>query len=338
MIIFYITSSEKAAGKTTLCAGLGRYLLSAGKKVGFFKPISADGENQAEMSDNDAAFMKQVLALAEPAESLCPLIGEGEALSKKIKETLAKASGDKDAVIVEGVLDKSPDDSTSQAAYKIANLLNARVIVIETYSDKTPYAPNIDNYKGFGDNLLGIVLNKVPESQLGRVHEEVSARLGEAGIKVLGILPEDRVLFAITIGELADCIQGKILNNAEKSTELVENLMLGAMVVDSGLEYFGRKTKKAVVVRGDRPDMQLAALETSTRCLVLSGSTEAPFYNVLQKAEDKGIPIILTENDTSTVVARIENVLSKARFNQEKKLPKLAEIIGQHLDLQAVPL
>ena len=122
------------------------------------------------------------------------------------------------------------------------------------------------------------------------------------------------------------------------STELVENLMLGAMVVDSGLEYFGRKTSKAVVVRGDRPDMQLAALETPTRCLVLSNSTEAPFYNVRQKAEDKGIPIILTGDDTGTVVTRIEDVLSKAGFNQEKKLPKLAEIIEQHLDLQAVAL
>ena len=320
MIVFYVTSSEKAAGKTTLCAGLGRYLLGADKKVGFFKPIIADGEKQAEMSDNDAAFMKQVLALAEPAESL------------------SQASEGKDAVIVEGILGQSPSDSTSQAAYEMAKTLNARVVIVEAYSTKTSDAPNIDNYKGFGDNLLGIVLNKVPESRLSQAHEEISARLGEAGVKVLGVLPEDRTLFAITVGELADSIQGKILNNAEKSTELVENLMLGAMVVDSGLEYFDRKTDKAAVVRGDRPDMQLAALETPTRCLVLSGSTETPIYNVRQKAEDKGIPIILTENDTGTVVARVENVLSKARFNQEKKLPKLAEIIEQHLDLQSVPL
>ncbi len=338
MIVFYITSSQKASGKTVLCAGLGRYLLNAGRKVGFLKPVIADGEKQAEKGDSDAAFMKQVLALAEPAESLCPLIGEGEAPARKIKETLAKTSEGKDAVILEGMLGQSPDDRSSQDAYEIASALNARVIAVEAYSDKTPYAPNIDNYKGFGDNLLGIILNKVPESQLDRVCEEASARLCEAGIKVLGILPEDRALCAITVGELADCVQGKILNNAEKSTELVENLMLGAMIVDSGLEYFGRKTNKAAIIRGDRPDMQLAALETPTRCLVLSNSTEPPFYKVRQKAEDKGIPIILTENDAGTIVARIEDVLNKARFNQEKKLPRLAEIIERHLDLQAVQL
>jgi len=32
----------------------------------------------------------------------------------------------------------------------------------------------------------------------------------------------------------------------------------------------------------------------------------------------------------------IEDALGKARFNQEKKLVKLAEIIEQHLDIQAI--
>lgn len=337
MIVFYVTSSEKAAGKTALCAGLGRYLLGTGKKVGFFKPIIADGKKPEEGS-SDAAFMKQILALAEPAESLCPFIGEGTVLPQKIQETYAKASADKDAVIVEGMSGQRPGDSISQTAYEIAKVLNARVIIVESLSKQPSGVPNIDSYKGFGDNLLGIAFNKVPESRLSRVREEISAQLSEAGIKVLGILPEDRSLAAITVGELADCIQGKMLNDAEKSTELVENIMLGAMAVDSGLEYFGRKTDKAAVVRDDRPDMQLAALETSTRCLVISGSMQSPIYGVRQKAESKGIPIILTDNDTSAIVASIENALSKARFSQEKKLPKLAEIIEQRLDLQAVPV
>jgi len=208
------------------------------------------------------------------------------------------------------------------------------VIIAEAYSGQAPRF--IDGYKGFGESLLGVILNKVPTSQLKRVQDEASAQFGAAGINVLGVLPEDRVLFAITVGELADSIQGKILNNAEKSAELVENFMLGAMVVDSGLDYFGRKINKVVVVRGDRPDMQLAALETSTRCLVLSGSNEPPIYNVLQKAEKRGIPIISTENTTSDIVASIEDALSQGRFNQEKKLPKLAEIMKQNLNLQAV--
>ena len=319
MVALYVVSSEEAAGKTAVCAGLGKYLLGNGKKVGFFKPRLAEGD------DGDAAFMKQVLDLPENIESLSPPISD----VKKIKEAYDTLSQDKDVVIVEGTAGQITNDN-----YEIARALDARVIIVEAYSNQS--SRSINSYKGFGDNLLGIVLNKVPVSQLKRVHDEASAKFGEAGINVLGVLPEDRTLSTLTIGELADCVQGKILNCAEKSAELVENFMLGAMVVDSGLEYFSRKTNKAAVLRNDRPDMQLAALETSTRCLVLSGSTATPIYSVLNKAESKGIPIILTENDTSAVVTGIEGALGKTRFNQEKKLPKLVEIMQQHLNLQGV--
>ena len=333
MVTLYVVSSERAAGKTAICAGIGKYLLGAGQKVGFLKPLIGEGPIKGG-NDGDAAFMKQVLALPETVESLCPLIGDGGVLANKIKEAYARVSQAKDVVIVEGTFGRSPDDNLSKSSYGVAKALNARVIIVEAYSSQS--SRSISSYKGFGENLLGIVLNKVPGSQLKRVHDEASAQFGKAGINVLGILPEDRILSTLTIGELAACIQGKILNCAEKSTDLVENFMLGAMVVDSGPEYFGRKTNKAAVVRGDRPDMQLAALETSTRCLVLSGSTEPPVYSVLNKAENKGIPIILTENDANAIVMSIEDALTKTRLNQEKKLPKLAEIMQQHLNLQAV--
>jgi len=149
------------------------------------------------------------------------------------------------------------------------------------------------------------------------------------------VLPEDRILFSLTIGELAEHIKGEILNNAGKSAEVVENFMLGAMTVDSGLDYFGRKANKAVVVRGERPDMQLAALETATKCLVLSGGV-SPSYAVLRRAQDKGIPIILTKGDTISTVNSIELALGKTRFNQVEKLSRLSEITEQRFNFQAV--
>jgi BioD-like phosphotransacetylase family protein len=317
LVVLYVVSSEEAAGKTAVCAGLGKYLLGNDKKVGFLRLVSAERNG----ADGDAAFMKQVLDLSEAVESFGP---QGDA--KKIKEACDKVSQGRDVVIVEGGL--------GQSAQEVAKTLNARVIVVEAYSGQG--SGHIDDYKGFGESLLGVVLNKVPQSQLKRVQDEASKQFGAAGINVLGVLPEDRVLFAITVGEVADSLQGEILNNTEKSAELVESYMLGAMVVDSGLDYFGRKSNKAAVVRQNRPDMQLAALETSTRCLVLSGSKEPPIYNVLQKAEDRGIPIIATENTISDIVTSIEEALSRTRFNQEQKLTKLAELMKQNLNLQAV--
>ena len=322
MVALYIVGTE-GAGKTAICAGLGKHLLTGSKKVGYWKTI-ADTTGAA---DTDTAFMKQVLSLSESAESLHTSIND-------VKEASSRAAQGKDVVIVEGRLGQSPDDKLSKASLEIAEALNARVIIVADYSSQPE---TLSGYgKAFGGNLAGIILNKVPKSRLKRVQDELSARFGEAGIKVLGVLPEDRTLATFTIGDLAECIQGEILNNAEKSADLVENIMLGAMVVDSGLTYFGRKNNKAAVIRNDRPDMQLAALETSTRCLVLSNSTEPPTYGVRQKAENKGIPIIIAESDSSAIVTSIEEALGKTRFNQEKKLSRLTEIMSKHLDFPAI--
>lgn len=305
MGVLYVVSAEAGTGKTAVCAGLAGNLINDGKKVGYLKPQVAAKDG----SDSDIAFMKQILGLDDAVNA--PDVIKG-----------------RDVVLVEAMLGQGADDTLSKQTYGAAKEMKARVIAVEAYTGKaSKYA---DVYKGFGESLLGVVINKVPESKLKQAKEEA------ADINVLGVIPESRVLLAVTVAELAESIPGKILNNPGESAELVENFMLGAMVVDSGLDYFGRKSNKAAIVRQDRPDMQLAALETSTRCLVLTGSSEPPVYNVLQKAEARGIPIISTGTEAGDIVAGLEDTLVNARLNQEKKLSRLAEVIKQNLEINAI--
>jgi uncharacterized protein len=295
--IIYIVAAEEGAGKTAIGAGLAINLLNSGKKVGYLKP-------QADESDSDIAFMKKIPGL--------------EVLKK---ETDLKG---KDIVLVEAMLEKQ----TSDAARK----MKAKVIAVEAYTGQA--LKNANAYKQLGEDLLGVIINKVPQGQLKRIKKEAAEKYGAIGIKVLGVIPENRVLLAITIGELAEGIGGKILNHKEKSGELVENYILGAMTVDSGLDYFGRKNNKAAIIRQERLDMQLAALETSTSCLVLSGGDVTPAYKVRQKAESRGIPIITTGAAVSDIVTRVDKLLGKPSLNQEKKLTKLADTVKQSLDLK----
>ena len=311
MGVFFIVSAVEAAGKTAIGAGLAKYLTGEGKKVGYLKP-PASGTDGA---DTDVTFIRAVLGLPEAASA--PDIIKGN-----------------DIVLVEGRIGPNAADSISQATYGAVKEMTAKVIAVEVYTGQA--SPFIDSYKGFSDSLLGVIINKVPPNWLEPAEEKAGADFPAAGIDVLGLLPEDRKLLAMTVGELAESIRGKILINAEKSTELVENYMLGAMVVDSGLDYFGRKDRKAAIIRQDRPDMQLAALETATSCLVLSGNGETPNYNVLHKAEVRGIPVIATSTATDDIIATIEDALGKARFNQEQKIPAIAEIVKQNLDLKAL--
>jgi len=321
LVALYVTSLERAAGKTALCAGIGKYLLDSGRKVGYLKPLTDDTKSQAPAGANhDASFMKQILALEVSEDLLCPALG-------KLREAHTQVSRGKDVVLVEGTIDIAISGTLE--------VLDARVIMVAGYSTGLPVAELIDSGKKFGQRLLGVVVNKVPGKRLDQVSNGLSAQLAEAGITFLGLLPEDRALAGLTVGELAEHLQAEVLNTPEEPVELVENLMLGAMVVDSGLEYFGRKTNKAVITRGERPDLQLAALETSTKCLVLTGNT-APNEIVLHRAEEKKVPIIVAKDDTSATVASIEAALSQVRFNQEKKLPIITDMIKQRLNLEAL--
>jgi uncharacterized protein len=301
--VLYIVSAEEAAGKTALCAGIAINLLNQGKKVGYFK------QQTAGRTDGDTAFMKKITGL----------------------EIVASASDvmkSRDIVLVESSI--GPRVSDAKSALEATKEMKAGVIAVETYTGQD--SKYTDIYKWFTGSLLGLVINKVPASQVKRVKEKA------AGIKVLGIIPENRVMLAITVGELADIIKGKILSNPEKAGELVENYMLGAMVVGSGVGYFMRKSNKAAIIRQDRPDMQMAALETPTRCLVLSGSSKAPISNVMHKASSRGVPVIATDVGINDIVAGLDEALLKTRLNQEKKLSGLGELVKQNLDIKAVVL
>jgi len=328
LVALYVASLEKGSGKTAICAGLGKHLLNDGKKIGFLKPIIAGSKDlPGEGTDSDAIFMKQLLSLEEPVAILCPVLSDKDNLAASIKEAYARVSQGKDVVIIEGLSEQN------QASHNMAEALDAKVIIVESYSSELLKAA--DKYKGFGKSLLGVVLNKVPRNQAEQVHGEASIQADKAGVNILGVLPEDRILLALTMGELAGRIQGEILRGAEQSAELMENLMLGALAVDHGPDYFGRKDNKAIVVKSDRPDMQLAAIQTSTRCLVLTGDTPLTPV-VLDRAEEKDIPIIIAKDDTATIVTNIEDALGKTKFNQTNKLPRLSEIMEQHFHFREV--
>jgi BioD-like phosphotransacetylase family protein len=322
LVALYVTSSVNGSGQTTVSAGLGRLLLGHGQKVSFFKPVIADSQNQpGQSNDSDTILMKHLLAIEESADLLGPVFRNESDLKNGIKKAYAAVSAGKDVVIIEGLSGQAPS---------IVEALDARAMVIEVYSPDL--AQTLASHKNFGRRLLGVVINKVPRSRLEAVRREISAQL--AGVKILGIMPEDRALLSLTVSELAERIHGEILRGAGKAAELVENIMLGAMYVDSGLDYFGRQANKAVVLKSDRPDMQLAALETSTRCLVLAGKT-APIPAVLARAEDQNVPIITVKDNVATVVASIESALIQTRFSAEK-LPRLTEIMGRHFDSPSV--
>ncbi len=344
MAALYITSIG-AVGKTALCAGVGRKLINKGINVGFFIPVQLSRTSNADGYE-DVAFIREVFGLTESNEQLCPirlsqrelwqsLTDEATDFTRKLKQAYRKISQDKDVVIMEGPGNLDVDKVAALACYTIAEALEARVIIVLRYSSALDVSKILPICKKLGQRLLGVVINFVPKTKMETVKQGLTTLFSEVGIKVLGVLPELRGLLGVSIGDLAKVLDGEVLTSPEAIDDIVENIMLGAMTLDSGVEYFARKAGKAAVIRGERPDMQLAALETPTKCLIITNGLK-PSPAVVSQAEEKHVPIILVKQDTTATIAGIEEALTKASFRSLRKLNMFGEVLDYYFDFKAL--
>ena len=339
-MVLYVTSWGDRDGKTSLCAGIGRWLQDSGKKVGYLKPLTLADAG----TDKDGQFLKQALDLKESPEVLSPLRLSDEALKAelaggtlgaKVKQSYSDVIEKKDVVLLEGLPNLALNGYLADASQQIVKTLDADVLIVVAYSPHLPWDRIASSGQRFARHPVGVVINRVPQNKMESLRSEMASRLDQGDVRILGMLPEDRLLSGIGVGELAERLQASILCCPEGATGLVQNVMIGALTVDSGGDYFRRKDSKVVIVRGDRPDMQLAALSTPTKCLVLSEGV-SPMPQVLNWAEDKGVPLLLTKLDTLSVVAEVEQAFVKAGFRHKEKVERMRQILDRVFDFRSL--
>jgi BioD-like phosphotransacetylase family protein len=107
------------------------------------------------------------------------------------------------------------------------------------------------------------------------------------------------------------------------------------MNVDSALRYMMRVPNKAVITGGDRADIQLAALQTSTKALVLTGNLY-PDSIIMSRAAEVGVPVILARMDTMSAIKLVETRMGRIRLSHPRQVARLLELVGQHVDVAAI--
>ncbi len=193
----------------------------------------------------------------------------------------------------------------------------------------------------YGERLSGVILNKVPRYR--DVHaDRMVAALNDDGVNCLGWLPEDRRLAANTVDSLMDHLEGQLVFDVNTTSELVDNVLIGGLVLDWGPFYFRSQDNTCVVVRSGRPDVQISALQSeTTRALVLTGG-EKPIDYVFYEARTKRIPLILVDGDTDATMNALD-ALAPEGFSHPEKLSRLSQLLAERsiidpiLDLVALP-
>ncbi|OGO12328.1 MAG: hypothetical protein A2Y53_08420 [Chloroflexi bacterium RBG_16_47_49] len=341
----YITGAERYSGKTATCLALGARLQQDGFRIGYLKPLSLQPWRIGnKITDEDAAFVKQVLNLSAEPWELSPVVitpeflrlrltdPNPEDLMVKVMEAFQIVSRDKDVLILEGGGSLREGYVVGLPTVGVVNQLGSQALVIAKYREEVRMLDDVLSTQArLGESFCGILINRVPEDANDFVNKIAVPFLEKKQVKVFGVLPEARGLSALTVGELISLLDAEVLTKYQRAEALVENLTVGAMTAEAALSHFRRSSNKAVITGGDRTDIQLAALETSTTCLILTGNLR-PSPLVIKQAEEFGIAVLLVRTNTMETIEQIEKFFGKTRLGQTTKLKQFQSLLDAHLD------
>jgi BioD-like phosphotransacetylase family protein len=344
----YVTSTQNFSGKSALCVGLLGRFRQAGLKIGYMKPVSTTARIVGDrVIDEDTDFIKSAFNLVDPLAVMTPVLltdqkvtavleGNEEDLTNLVYTAFQAVVKNKDVVVLEGGGSLREGWIINLAPPHVSELLKTKVLVVVPFQNDLQMVDDLITARvRLGDALLGSVINRVPGHRLEFVLEKVKNFVEPRGVPIFGVFPRERVLLSVSVRDLLEGLKGEILCGHQALDELVEHFLVGAMSADSALAYFRRKANKAVITGGDRPDIQLAAMETSTRCIILTGNI-MPGAQIVGQAEMKRIPIILTRQDTMTTLEQIEKFFGKTRFHQKKKVKRFDKLLNEHMDFDGL--
>jgi BioD-like phosphotransacetylase family protein len=343
MATLYVASTETFVGKSATCVGLLDRARRDGFTAGYMKPVSVSvTRTEDAVLDEDAAFIRQHFALTDPLEKIAPILvtqrvvesiirGQGVDFAKRLNEAYLAISRDKDLVLLEGANHWAEGSLVNLSADQVSDMLQAPVLLISRYRSTLALDAILAVQRYLGDRLLGVLINGIEEPQIDFVRSRVAPFLEKRDIAVFATLSQDPQLAGVTVADLHEHLGGQLIGNAAWTSKLIEHLLIGAMGADAALSHFRRRTNKAVFTGGDRVDLQLAALETSTSVLVLTGNIR-PSPVVLDRAEDREVPIILVADDTLTTVERAEGIFGRVRFKQDAKISRFTALLDQSFD------
>jgi BioD-like phosphotransacetylase family protein len=344
MIPIYIASTTGYSGKTFIALGLAMKLKEEGYSVGFMKPIGKTPVRIGkDLFDADAVFIKEALGLSEPLEVISPFVLTFESQALLLKGKIGDAKKQimaafrslkkKDFIIIGGSGSMFEGALLNINVLSLMDDMDARVLMVEPWRGEFSADSLYGVRKLLEKRFTGAVINRVPQNTAGYVRETLRPFLEKKGVRIFGVVPKDRFLSSISVRQLAEILNGRVLCCDNALDEFVENFSIGAMDVDSALAYFRRTPNKAVITGAHRSDIQFAAMETSTKCIILTGGLPTNDV-VIGRAQAKGIPIISVEDDTFTAVDKIESALGKTRIREKGKIERAKEIMDVEFDMK----
>ncbi len=338
-----IGSSEPYSGKTATILGLASQLQDRKIDFTYGKPIGTCFDEASDgTQDEDVVFLIDHLGLSADRVLQTSVNLDASTIRKRLcgedtnnyaDRIATETTAGTNLVLLEGAGSLAEGALFDVSTAQLAEKLDAPVLLVVRYRSGTFVDSILAAQTTLGRRLIGVVINDVPIEAMDDMQACVIPFLEAREIAVLGTIPLSPLLSSISVAEIVRKLDAEILFGEDRLDLMVETLQVGAMSVNSAIKYFQNVRNSAIITGGDRSDIQLAALETATHCLILTGHRLAPPPLVLERAEEVGIPVLSVDLDTLTTIERIDGMFGQMRLQEPIKVQFIKQLLAEHFDL-----
>jgi hypothetical protein len=185
-----------------------------------------------------------------------------------------------------------------------------------------------------GVNLNGVIINKV--QNLEEFQNTSLPAIRQMGIQVIGVIPYQSELTHFTVSYLSERLFAKVLCGEGGLNRVVKNILIGAWSANVFLQNpLFKKENKLVITGGDRTDMILASLESDTSGIILTNNILPP-SNIISKASERNIPLLMVFSDTYQTSKQIENLEPLLTKDDGEKVEMLKALFQKHVNVQEI--
>lgn len=338
-----IASMRRDAGKTSLITGMARAL---GRSIGYMKPL---GDRllyrKKRLWDHDSALVTglfnpttdpQFLNIGFDHAKLRYMYTEASTRDK-LRQAAEQIGAGKELLFVESGRDLAYGISVNLDPVFVAESIGARVLLVIS-GDENVVLDDIILAKKYLDTtaveLNGVLINKLPDVESFK--DIYLEQVQSMGVKVLGMIPHQAELTYFSLHFLADQLLAKVVAGEAGLNRLARNVLVGAMSVDAVLRNpVMNREDILMITSGDRTDMILAALESDTVGMVLTNNILPP-PNILAKASERGIPLLLVPGDTYATAKQIDDMQPLLTADDADRIALLAQLAQTHINLEEI--
>ena len=335
----YVATVESDSGKSLITLGLLRMMLTKSTKVGYFRPIINEFDNNGYDEHTNTAINFFNLdtnykdCFAYKQSEVVALLSEGkeDEVIQKVIEKYKKLEANYDYVLVEGT-DFSGEGGIIELDINlmIAKNLNIPALIVGSGNGKkkkdfiNTMQLSYNSFISKEVDVIGIVANKIEKDEVDYIRKELIKSFPEQ--LQIDIIPKIDFLAFPTVKEVVQALKGRVLFGAQFLDNAIGSYSTGAMQLRN---YLTRIKENALVITpGDRADIILGALQANASKnypkiagIILTG-TIIPEESILKLIEgvQSTVPIVSVDGGTFGISNKIGAVKSKIYATHNKKI------------------